>query len=211
MPSRYRLPKYCLHQPTGQAYVRLDGRFHYLGIYDSLESRARYRDLVESWQLRVEDGRPLELSVGELVLLYLPFVREYYVKNGVPTSEVACFEAALKFVMPFRRRRAADFGPLLLEAVRKAMVEAGLARTTVNAQVGRVRRMFRWAVVRQLVRPEVLMALEAVAPLRQGRSRYPAVDFLVRRPTSRSNAIPQEIRNHVVSGCTAALGTGRRT
>jgi len=30
------VPKYCRHRPTGLAYVRIDGRFHYLGKYNSL-------------------------------------------------------------------------------------------------------------------------------------------------------------------------------
>ncbi|HEX6987784.1 MAG TPA: hypothetical protein VF170_20555, partial [Planctomycetaceae bacterium] len=121
MPAK-RLPKYCLHKATGQAYVWLDGRFHYLGAYDSPESKARYRELIDAWRLRVDDERPQELSLGELVLLYLEHAKGYYVKHGRPTSEVACVEAACRFLMPHRRRRAADFGPLLLEAVRGEMV-----------------------------------------------------------------------------------------
>ena len=72
--------------------------------------------------------------------------------------------------MPHRRTRAADFGPLLLEAVRLEMVGGGLARPTVNAYCGRIRSMFRWAVSRQLVKPDLLVALSALKPLRAGRS-----------------------------------------
>ena len=41
-----RLPKYSLHAPTGQAYVRIGGKFHYLGEYDSEDSRKRYDEVV---------------------------------------------------------------------------------------------------------------------------------------------------------------------
>lgn len=65
---------------------------------------------------------------------------------------------------------AAEFGPLELEAVRDAMVRAGLARTTINARVNKVRRAFRWAVAKGLVAPDVLQALQAVEGLKKGRT-----------------------------------------
>lgn len=169
MSARNRLPRYCLHKPTGQAYVRIDGRFRYLGPFESPESKTRYGEIITALQLRVDRDRPLEFTVGELVLIYLEHARAYYRKNGRQTSEVACIEAVCRFLMPFRRERVADFGPLTLEAIRGEMVRAKLARTTINSQVGRIRRMIRWAVSKQLVRPDVLVALSALAPLRAGR------------------------------------------
>jgi hypothetical protein len=38
---------------------------------------------------------------------------------------------------------------LALKAVRERMIAAGLCRSTINANVGRVRRMFRWAVAEE--------------------------------------------------------------
>jgi len=35
--KRPRVPTYRLHRATGQAVVTLDGRDHYLGVYDSEE------------------------------------------------------------------------------------------------------------------------------------------------------------------------------
>lgn len=169
MPATNRTPKYCYHKSTGQAYVRIDGRCQYLGKYDSPESKSRYRELIDAWRLRVDPERPIELTVGELTLLYLEYARSYYVKDGRPTSEVGCFEAASRFLMPYRRQRAADFGPLALEAARNEMVLAGLVRTSINSQIGRIRRMFRWGVSKQLVRPEVLVSLSALPPLKEGR------------------------------------------
>ena len=40
MPKR--LPKLCRHKATGQAYVRIDRRFQYLGEYGSDEAEQRY-------------------------------------------------------------------------------------------------------------------------------------------------------------------------
>ena len=44
------------------------------------------------------------------------------------------------------RDRARDFGPLKLQAVRDDMVALGWTRKSINAQIGRIRRMFAWAV-----------------------------------------------------------------
>ena len=37
-----RKPKYCLHKPSGRAFVILDGRFVYLGKHNTPESRDEY-------------------------------------------------------------------------------------------------------------------------------------------------------------------------
>ncbi len=104
MPARTKLPKYCLHKATGQAFVWLDGENNYLGPYDSPESKSEYRRLIEAWQLRDDQTRPVDLRMGELVLLYLEHARDYYRKNGEPTSEVGWIDSACRFVVsPFRR------------------------------------------------------------------------------------------------------------
>ena len=63
-----------------------------------------------------------------------------------------------------------DFRPLALKAVRQAMIDAGLARTTINQRVGRIVRLFKWAVENELVPPTVHQALKAVRGLQKGRS-----------------------------------------
>ena len=44
-----RLPMYRHHKARNLAVVRLDGRDHYLGPFDSPESHAEYRRLVGEW------------------------------------------------------------------------------------------------------------------------------------------------------------------
>lgn len=65
MPVK-RKPSYLLHQSTGQARVRIDGKDHYLGAYGSPESRDRYDDLVAEWLAR-QDVQRATLTVDELV------------------------------------------------------------------------------------------------------------------------------------------------
>jgi integrase len=78
---------------------------------------------------------------------------------------------ALRLVrVNYSRSSVAEFGPLALKAVREAMIEADWSRPYVNHQINRIRRAFKWGVENELVPPSVLQALQAVAPLRYGRT-----------------------------------------
>jgi hypothetical protein len=65
---------------------------------------------------------------------------------------------------------ARDFSPLKLKAVRQAMIDAGLSRTTINQRVRRIVRVFKWAASEELVPAAVYQALKTVSGLPKGRS-----------------------------------------
>jgi hypothetical protein len=50
------------------------------------------------------------------------------------------------------------------------MIEAGRSRTYINGMIGKIKRMFRWAVVEERVPATVYRALAAVAGLRAGHA-----------------------------------------
>ncbi len=176
MPRLTRsVPKYRHHKARDLAVVTLDGRDIYLGPYGSPESKREYDRLVGEW-LAADRHAPPEprdgpdLTVDELILRYWDFARGYYVRDGQPARELDNIKDALRHLRrAYGTTPAAAFGPVALKAVRKAMIDAGLARNTVNARVGKVRRMFKWAVADELVPPAVLQGLQAVAGLRSGR------------------------------------------
>ena len=75
MPRKYKEPTYCLHTPSGQAYVRLNGKMHYLGIYNSAESQAAYHREIHEWNQRgrlseISKNSPVLVTIDELVLRY---------------------------------------------------------------------------------------------------------------------------------------------
>lgn len=141
----------------------------------------------------VNDGPPL--LVSELVLRYWKFATNYYRKNDQPTGELHPLRSALRLL---RRhcggRPATAVGPLLLRELQQAMicepvtrrvkvtapdgtvalerkvVRVGLARRTINKQVGRVKRVFRWAVAEELLPPEVYAALREAPGLKKNRT-----------------------------------------
>jgi integrase len=171
-----------------------------LGIYGSQQSRTKYARVIAEWeangrrllQATVAGG----LTVNELILAYWGHVVGYYVKDGKPTSEQDTIRQTLRFLRETHGDiRAEDFGPLSLKAVRQRMIEHdvtrkvrvkdsltgevstvvkviqhGLSRRHVNKQIGRIRRMFGWAVEEELLPASVHEALLRVTGLRKGKS-----------------------------------------
>lgn len=181
------IPSYLLHKRSGQARVRIHGRDYLLGPYGSEESRIRYGELIAKFAshvpvdplaagsnrgtIRGTDSDDPGPSIAELIVAFLEHAKTHYVKNGEPTSEQHCIRAAVR---PLRElyglTPAKDFGPLALKAVRAKLVESGLSRNTVNSNIGKIRRMFRFGVANEMVPVEVLQRLEAVSPLLAGRT-----------------------------------------
>jgi integrase len=166
-----QVPSYRLHKQSGQAVVTLSGRDVLLGVYGSGESRGKYNRVTAEWlangrQLRVE---PAAVTISILLNAYWKHCDEYY-----PGDRGRGERQSIKLAMGFLRRLygptpAAQFGPLALKAVRQAMVDAGWCRTYVNAQAGRVRRIYAWGVENEMVPATVHHALQAVAGLRLGK------------------------------------------
>ena len=182
MPKLTRkFPSYRLHKPSGRAVVTIAGKVVYLGKFGSPESRAEYTQRVMAeWtdassprNASAPDAGP-SLAVSELMVAYWRHVEAYYVKDGMPTSEVETIRYALR---PLRKlygtTPAAEFGPAALKTVRQAMIEQGWCRGYINKQVIRVRRMFAWGVENELVPVAVHQALATVAGLARGRSAAP--------------------------------------
>ncbi|MBI3461444.1 MAG: site-specific integrase [Planctomycetes bacterium] len=164
-------PKYRLHKGSGQALVQLNGRRIYLGIYGTPESKEKYRRLVAEWLTTRTtpnlNGQPTELAIVELIPRYW---QEHVTRHYVPAEQENIRPALRPLRETYGAMKAAQFGPLALKAVRQVMVASGLARTTVNQRVARIRRLFRWAVENELVPAAVCYGLAAVAGLRRGRT-----------------------------------------
>lgn len=181
MPRLTRsIPAYRKHRASGQAVVTLGYRDFYLGPYGSKVSRNEYDRLVGEWlsqgrelgrQFAGADSNTNDLCVNQLIVAYLRFAQTYYRKHDQLTSEYAAIVHALRHLKRLYGRKAVHaFGPIALQNVMAAFVAAGWARYTVNKQAGRIKRMFRWAVSRELIPPHISAALYAVDGLRKGRT-----------------------------------------
>jgi integrase len=172
MPRLVRtVPKYLRHCGSKQAVVTLSGRDHYLGPYGTKASHVEYDRLISEW---LAGGRqssadnPNGLTVVELCALYFQYAKTYY--RGNPKLLPGIKQAIRLLLHRYELSQATDLGPLALKALRRQMIEQGLSRTYINDHVGRIQRIFKWAVGEQLLPVAVHQALVAVPALRRGRS-----------------------------------------
>jgi integrase len=100
------------------------------------------------------------------------FVTQHYRDaDGLPTNEQNNFRQAIAPLLENHSHiLAREFGPQGLKAVRQSMINRGWSRKWINLSVGRIKRLFRWAVSEELVPPAVLQGLQAVTGLSRGRT-----------------------------------------
>lgn len=180
------VPSYRRHKQSGQAVVTLTDpsgacRDVLLGKYGTAASRHEYARILAEWEASgrilalagAPAGAVAALTVNEIIVLFWKHAEQHYRhRDGTPTNELTDFRYSLKPLRElYGHTLAKDFGPLSLKAAREKMIDAGLCRGVVNQRIGRVRRLFRWAVENELVPSSVLEGLRAVRGLERGRSR----------------------------------------
>lgn len=197
---RNTVPTYRKHKQTGRATVsiyRQDGSRTEIvlqGDFGSERSKQAYERLL--CQLRAGAGKMpcdaarWDLSVAELVERFMAHARTYHVDaTKTPTSEIAALTAAIRpLVRLFADTPAAEFGPLALQTLRNAIVNGswmsdeeqcehakakrpvGLARSTTNKNINRIKSLFKWAASVELIPASVHHGLATVAGLQRGRS-----------------------------------------
>jgi integrase len=173
MARSTRVPKYRRHS-SGQARVTLRGKDYLLGPFNSAASKEAYRRLIAEWaasQARFAVQAKAEpLSVSALILAYWTFAKGYYEFDGKRGDE-ACLRTALRLLRSlYGRICATDFGPKCLKACRQEMIAQGWSRPYINAQVDRIRRMFKWGASEEMIGAGIYDALRTVAGLRAGKT-----------------------------------------
>lgn len=183
MPStRKRRPKYrrqARHGRADTAFVEIDSKRHHLGVFDSDESWAIYHQLLAEHARngKIEDNAEqlasFPLTVTELCLAYWErHAQPHYRKpDGSETTTAAQVRTAIKRLRTmYGPTPAAEFGPLKLKRLRTQMIEAKLARSTINQETRMIRDVFRWGVSEEIVPATVHQALGTVRGLQAGRS-----------------------------------------
>lgn len=177
-----RVPGYCLHRPTGQAYVTLPTRpkptVVYLGRHGTEESTARYQAAIAEWlggspppAERPQDA-PRGATLAELVEAHVTHAEVYYRKRGAETTHVANVRTALD---PLKLDEpAVAFTVKRLKAHREGLVASGLTRGGVNRRIRLIVRAFKWAAGEGLVPESTWRGLTVIEPL--ARDRTPAPD-----------------------------------
>jgi len=218
-------PAYQRRTVRGQAVayvtIRQAGRRrdYWLGPYGSAESHQAYARLIAEWEschrhlpppARNTDAGP---TVAQVVEQYWTIVAGLYVVN----EQYSIRTAARVLLGLYADTPAASFGPLALRAVQDAMVRGDETadpprrpwmRKVVNAQVRRVRAIFRWAESYELVPVGTCHGLSTVPALRAGRTTaaesepvrpVPAADVLAGLPLL-SDQVADMVRLMLLTG-----------
>jgi integrase len=151
------------------AVVELGGQQHFFGPWQSEVSFQNYGRLLAAWQ---SSSSASTLTVKQLIDRYLEHARDYYGDADDPRGCYARLQPVVRLLAEAHGDEPAkDFGPLKLKALRDRMIGRGNARSYINANVGRIKQLFRWAASEELVGPDVSRALDTIEGLRKGRSR----------------------------------------
>jgi len=190
MPTK--LPSYRKRKGYSQALVTLTDavtkrrRDYWLGEYGTPESREAYHRIIAKWEAtkrRLPTAEPNGTrpkccagpTITELVRDYWRWAEEYYRPNH--SQSLIC---ALRLIRHYYGQTpAAEFGPKKLRLLREEMIRGDekadpprrpWSRNFINAEVQRIRHMFKWAVAHEMVTSEVHHALCTLEPLKRGRT-----------------------------------------
>src|SRR5262249_22525134 len=112
------IPSYTWHKASGQAVVRLSGVDHYLGPWNTPQSRAEYDRVVNEWLVRgrqplAKSDHPSDTRVKELVAGFYS-----HLVGTLPTVDDK-IRLALKAVRElYGETPAAKFGPTAFKGLR---------------------------------------------------------------------------------------------
>jgi integrase len=182
----FSVPKYRHHKGSGQAFVQVKGKRHYLGVYGSPKSKEAYSRFVAELAASpitpvavVPTASAVGITVVELADAYHEFCKSYYrKKDGTPSGWLDHIQLVLDKHLSdlYGRTPAADFGPKAFKAIRQRLVDAGNSRPYVNKLMPIVTRCFKWGASEELIPASVYQSLTAVEGLKKGRTaaREPA-------------------------------------
>lgn len=175
---RSNVPSYRKHR-SGQARVTINGRDYYLGPHGSKSSRREYDRLVSEYLASGRSGAfgatKDQITMAMLMRDYLRHAKDYY--GTGPSSEVHRIKLAIKPIKEIYANLASvEFGPQQFKAVRQKLIAAGGARTTINAYMKRIVRMFKWAAAEGMLPASVHDTLKLIPSLRRGRTEARETD-----------------------------------
>jgi integrase len=171
-----RVPSYSFHKGTGQAFVKLAGKFVYLGLYGTEESQRKYEQVIGEYlsngrQGRIEVHEKSDLTVGQLFACYLEHCRDYYQRDGEPTQEYDSHVYLRNKVERIAGLPVNQVTPATIDGLRQKWIKDGNSRKYINKSVGRIVRMYKWGVAKELVGVQVWQRLTAISGLKPGRTK----------------------------------------
>jgi integrase len=168
------VPSYRRHKASGQAVVTLNGVDHYLGPWNTHQSRAEYDRVLNEWLARGRQLGEKTRNSDTDAMLMKELVRGYHahIVATAPQLEVGV-RMALKHVKAmYGETPASKFGPVAFQAVRHKLLDTKgprgklLCVTTVRKILGTIKQMIAWGVANEMLPGDALHRLQAVPKLR---------------------------------------------
>lgn len=201
--------------------VRLSGHDHYSkGCSKWKKGRPAPADVVQ-WHERltaewVASGRIVirckSPTVAIIVAAFLKQCRAGYKERpGEGNNELENFKHATAELLRLYSSLPADqLSPKKIKAVRQALVDGFLARSTINGRIRRIKQIIAWGVEEELVPGSVHHALTAVKGLRKGRTPAREPKKVKPAPMAHVRAVHQKCRPEVQAMILLQLRTGMR-
>jgi integrase len=151
-------------KPVGAKYATKD-----IGVAREVAANMLHQAMYKDNQKDVDLN---DRTVMAIITAYSQYGRKYYQdSHGNPTAEVKRIEHSTRpLAKLFPTLPAEEFGPLKLKEVRQYMIDAKLARKTINDRVSCIKRVFRWAASEEMIPASTYMGLQTVEGLKRGRS-----------------------------------------
>ncbi len=166
MPKKTKAsPKLCRQRVRGRpdrAYVVLDSRKFYLGRYGTKQTKASYHRVLAEYEANggtLPNCDPQTITVKEVIAAYWKYAERLYRDSG----ELDAIRRACKpLVKLYGDTPASEFGPKALRTMRDQWVRKDTwSRKTINTQVTKLKRIFKWATENELVPAHVHHGLAA--------------------------------------------------
>lgn len=193
-----RHPGYRLHKPSGQAFIELNGKRHYLGKHGSAESKSKYDAMLADWLSngRTAVAQPVtalpqsSITVAQLIARFDDHAKVYYATGNEAHNykQVGNIAKRLYGSLPVDH-----FTPKHFKQCREEMIELNWVRSNINRQTNRLRHIFKWGVSEAIVNPQTWQALQAVPGLKRGKTQATESKRIQPVPIERVDAI----QNHV--------------
>ncbi len=211
--SKSDQPGYRYHV-SGQAVVTFCSKNFYLGEYDSPDSKAKYYALLAEYNANGKVSAPegdehqadAPITVRCVTAEFREHINTRYTNN--PNEKARFGNLCTLLEDEYGDVPVDQFGPRKLSEIRDLFVSSGNCRKYVNQQTRNIVRIFKYGVSRELSRPELLVSLESLEPLRYGQTAakeskvVKAVDIETVRLTARllSPTLKAMIRVQVSTG-----------
>jgi len=210
--KKTRIPS--LRHCNGRGFVELNGQRKYLGPWRAPETQAAYECAIAEWlaNKKLPYVDPEVITVAELCRDYWVHCQAYYVKaDGSPTSSLDEIKQALR---PLRKQYgstlASDIGPIAVRTIQSQWIDGGLSRSTINARISILKRLFKWAASHEKIPIAVYQSIATLDGLRAGRTEAKESRSIRPAPSDHIDAVEPFVSREVWALIQLQLYTGAR-